>query len=476
MNADVVLCVDLDGTLIRTDMLHETAIRLLHVSPISVFQMPLWLLSGKAYLKKRIAEKSHFDPATLPYNAQLVAWLKKQKSDGRYIVLSTATDLHIANKIADYLGFFDEVLGSDGATNLAGKHKVTILVERFGLKGFDYVGNSSADLLVWEKARKAIVVNASKRVQMDASACATIEFSINDKPLSNFRSWVKAIRLHQWLKNTLLFIPLIAAHQWTSLSTWFLVMMAFLAFSLCASSVYLMNDLFDLDSDRAHIHKYKRPFASGDLALWKGALLVPAILIISLLIAKEVNTQFLSWLLVYFFLTFIYSMKLKQIVLVDCIVLAVLYTLRIVAGTTAAGLAISFWLLAFSIFLFLSLAFVKRFSELQVQLLHGKHKAIGRGYLTDDAPLIQMLGVASGLLSSLVLALYLNGENVVKLYHSPEWVWGCVPVMIFWISWMWLRAHRGEMHEDPLVFAVKDKASLFSGLFFCFFLVMGITL
>lgn len=285
--------------------------------------------------------------------------------------------------------------------------------------------------------------------------------------------WRKALRLHQWIKNLLLFIPLFAAHRIGEIEMWLTLSLAFLAFSLCASSVYIANDLLDLESDRKHPRKCKRPFAAGVIPIWQGVVVAPILLVTSLGLAYFVDGSFMSWLAVYFLLTCVYSFKLKQVVLVDCLMLAVLYTLRIVAGAAAMDMSLSFWLLAFSGFLFLSLAFVKRFAELQTQLLHGQHKAAGRGYFTDDAPLVQMLGIVAGYSAALVLALYLNSDAVQHLYMVPEWIWGCVPVMLFWVSWVWLQAHRGEMHDDPLVFAVKDKASWIAGAMFALFIVLG---
>lgn len=467
------LVVDLDGTLIHTDMLHESALGLLKASPLSVLKLPWILLTrAKAGLKQWIAKQVQFDPSALPYNVDFVEWLRVQHANGRPLILCTASDRSIAEPIAKHLVFFSEVMASDGRVNLEGRHKAQALIDKFGEKGFDYAGNSTPDLKVWKHARKAIVVNASTRLVSDVKALADVEVVFAGYN-SKFTVWAKALRLHQWLKNGLLLVPLLAAHQLADGGAWLSLFWAFVAFSLCASSVYIANDLLDLESDRQHPRKCNRPFASGTLPVHKGAIVAPVLFLLSCVVGAHVGTAFLQWLLIYFLLTCIYSVKLKQLVLVDCMTLAILYTLRIVAGAAAVGSAMTFWLLAFSVFLFLSLAFIKRFAELQVQLLQGKHKAHGRGYFTDDAPLIQMLGIASGFLSVLVLALYLNSPEVQLLYAQPEWVWGNVPVMLFWVSWLWLRAHRGEMHDDPLIFAVKDKVSLVSGVLFAGFLLLG---
>jgi len=468
----VPLCVDLDGTLILSDMLHESSIAVAKSSPLSVLKMPGWLSQGKAVLKQELVKRADFSPELLPYNQAFLEWLKEQKAEGRELILCTASDQQVADKIANHLQLFDDVMASDGHVNLASGNKAKALVERYGEQGFDYAGNSSADIKVWEHARRAVVVNASDSVQKDARACSDVEcyFGGETKGLG---IWWKAFRVHQWLKNALLFVPVFAAHQYGDFGHLFTLLLAFVSFSLCASSVYIANDLLDLESDRSHPRKSKRPFASGALPVWKGCAVAPVLLLISFTLACFINSNFVGWLLVYFLITCVYSLLLKRLVLVDCITLAVLYTMRVVAGAAAVSIELSFWLLAFSIFLFLSLAFVKRFAELQVQLLHGKDKAHGRGYYTQDAPLIQMLGIAAAYSSALVLALYLNSDAVVKLYTHPEWVWGCVPVVLFWISWVWLKAHRGEMHDDPLVFAVKDKTSLLSGVFFAAFLAIG---
>jgi 4-hydroxybenzoate polyprenyltransferase len=472
-NNNVPLCVDLDGTLINTDMLHESTLVLLKINPLLVFALPFILIfKGKSVLKQWIASRFTFEPAALPFNQDLLRFLCAQQASGRQLILCTASDYSIAKAIAKNLGIFAEVIASDGSINLAGKHKAEALVRRFGYKGFDYAGNSRTDLKVWRCARNAIVVSASVGLQKDTEAICSVE-KVFEPSCSTFKTWVKALRLHQWLKNALLFVPLLAGHQLLDVGAWVSLFWAFLAFSFCASSVYIANDLLDLESDRQHPRKCKRPFANGSLAIYKGVLIGPLIFLLSYFVGAYVGAAFLQWLLIYFFLTCVYSVKLKQLVLVDCMTLAILYTLRIVAGAAALGSSLSFWLLAFSVFLFLSLAFLKRFAELQVQLLQGRKKAHGRGYLTDDAALIQILGIASGFMSVLVLALYLNSPEVQLLYTYPKWVWGDVLIMVFWVSWLWLQANRGEMHDDPLVFAVKDKVSIFSGVLFAGFLLLG---
>lgn len=466
------LVVDLDGTLIHTDMLHESALRSFRNSPLETLRIPFFLVKGKALLKKHLATRTDFDPQTLPYNEELLQWLKKQRSEGRKLILCTASDRSIANSIAEHLGIFDEVIASDGVLNIAGKHKAETLVKRFEHGGYDYAGNSNKDLPVWSHARQAIVVNGSSELIKKTQKVCAIE-QVFPKKNIGFSGWRRVLRIHQWLKNLLLFVPLFAAHELGNEEAWISLILAFVSFSLCASSVYIANDLLDLESDRAHPRKRNRPFASGLVPAWMGVLLAPLLLVVSLSMAVLVGKQFLSWLVFYFALTCAYSWLLKRLMLIDCLTLALLYTVRIIAGAMAVGHQLSFWLLTFSVFLFLSLAFVKRYAEIEVQLLSGKEKIHGRGYHTADASLIQTMGIVAGYSSVLVLALYLNSDAVVRLYSAPELIWGAVPVMLFWISWMWMQAHRGKMHDDPLVFAVKDRASLIAGASFAAVLVAG---
>lgn len=466
------LVVDLDGTLIHTDMLCESALKVFKHSPVEILRVPSVLWKGKAFLKQYLASKSDLDPKTLPYNEDLLEWLTQQRAEGRRLVLCTASDRKIADLVAGHVGIFDEVIASDGVSNIAGQNKAAVLVERFGLRGYDYVGNSHKDLPVWSQADKAIVVNGSTDLVKKAQNISTVERVFPAKQ-TGFSSWRRVLRVHQWLKNLLLFVPLFAAYDFGNLNAWESLILGFASFSLCASSVYIVNDLLDLESDRLHPRKRNRPFASGIVSVWAGVLIAPLLLIVSLTVAVLVGQQFLRCLILYFVLTCAYSYVLKRLVLIDCITLALLYTLRVVAGAAAAGHNISFWLLAFSAFLFLSLAFLKRYAELEVQLLSGKGKIHGRGYHTADASLIQTMGIVSGYLSSLVLILYLDSEAARGLYAMPNLIWGAVPVMLFWVSWMWLQAHRGKMHDDPIVFAIKDRASLAAGVAFSVILLAG---
>lgn len=470
--AEKPLVVDLDGTLIMTDLLHESALRLLKTSPWALSGLAFALVRGKAATKHHIATRTDLDPATLPYHADLLRWLSDERARGRRLVLCTAANDKFAREVAAYLGLFDEVMASDEEINLGGKSKAEALCRRFGRGGFDYAGNAVADLPIWKCAAAAIVVNGSSDLSAQVSAICPVtrEFPrLERKPLD----WFSLLRIQQWLKNLLLFAPVLAAHEFVHHEHILLLVAAMLSFSLSASATYLVNDLLDLDSDRIHPRKRARMLASGRVPIGVAVVAIPVLMSGGLLLAWQIGQQFLICLLAYLLITLSYSWKLKRLILVDCITLAVLYTLRIIAGAAAVGMGLSFWLLAFAVFLFLSLAFVKRYAELEVQLLEGRDEIHGRGYLTSDAPIVQTLGISAGYAAALVFSLYLNSEEILFLYATPEIVWGAVLILLYWISWMWMQAHRGLMHDDPLVFAVKDRTSLLAGALFLLVVYLG---
>lgn len=464
-SATVPLVVDLDGTLLRTDLLHESVLMLMRTSPLSVLALPFWMARGKAPMKRQIARRVELDVAALPYHEEFLAWVRLERASGRRLILATASDVCLAQAVADHLQLFDEVLASDGSVNNASHRKAAALVARYGERNFDYAGNSAADVAVWAKARRAVVVSAGNATRRAAAKLVEVEREFS-APVAGPKAWMQALRVHQWAKNFLLFLPLLGAHQ--VFDPVFLTqgIMSFFAFSFCASSVYVVNDLMDLESDRLHPRKRLRPFAQGVLTPVAGLGVAAMLLIVALTAAWVIAADFLAWLLVYFAITLAYTFWLKRKVVVDALSLAALYTLRIIAGGAAVGLPASFWLLAFSLFLFLSLAFVKRYSELQVMLEQGRDEAKGRGYCTEDLPLIQTFGVVSGFSAVLVLALYINGDSVLRLYQRPEVLWLTVPILLYWITRIWIKTHRRLMNDDPVLFAVKDRVSVALGALF----------
>lgn len=452
----VALCVDLDGTLLKSDVLYESVLALLSRNPLYLLLLPFWLLRGKAALKHEIARRVDINAATLPYDERLVEMLRTTPARPR--VLCTATNSKYATAIADHLGVFDLVIASDESRNLSGTRKAEMLVERFGERCFDYAGNEDCDLKVWERARAAWVVNAPSALAQRASRVSRLDQHLPVVSVG-IKSWSKAIRLHQWLKNLLVFVPLFASHRFLEIGAVVPTVVAFFAFGLCASGVYILNDLLDLPSDRAHPRKRKRPFAAGSLPLVQGMFAAPLLTLVGFALAVSIGWGFAGILLVYYVMTVAYSIRLKRVVMVDVVLLAAFYTIRIIGGAVALGTPLSFWLLAFSMFLFLSLAMLKRYTELGTMLANGADKASGRGYIVDDLPLIQSLGAASGYCAVLVFALYINSPASLELYRRPQVLWLICPMLLYWISRIWVKAHRGVMDDDPVVFAVTDRVS-----------------
>lgn len=456
-----VLAVDLDGTLLKTDLLLESLLALLHQKPQYVFLLPFWLLKGKAHLKRQIARRVSLDVSVLPYRNEFLHFLGRERAAGRSLVLATASDEQIACQVADHLKLFDVVLASDGATNLRGKSKRDRLVAEFGEKGFDYAGNQRCDVAVWASARKAIVVGSSPHLRSSAARVAEVEKVIGGRRSSPI-DYLEALRPRHWLKNLLVFVPLCAAHRVAEIDLLRKALVAFVAFGCFASSGYLLNDLLDLTADRRHPQKQFRPFAAGDLPLSYALAMIPALVGLGCILGRVLSLLFLEILLIYFALTVTYSLYVKKIVLLDVILLAGLYTLRIMAGSAAVGIWPSYWLLAFSMFLFLSLALVKRYGELVIMRgIEGK-QAKARAYELTDGEMLAAMGTASGYLAVLVLALYITSGTAQILYGRHELMWFLCPVLLYWISRVWLIAHRGGMHDDPLVFATKDPASRIS--------------
>lgn len=450
------LCVDLDGTLLVTDSLQEAAVATCLADPLVVLALPGWLAQGKARLKHELAQRWDFDPAQLPYHREFLAYLQEQRAQGRILVLATATDRRIAQKIADHLGLFDEVIASDGDHNLSGAAKAAALVERFGAKGFIYAGNAVADIAVWRQAAVSVVVAAPRRVHAAAAAEAPVIHSLARQD-SLVRGLIGALRPHQWVKNLLVFVPLICAAAFNSVGSWKAALECFFGFCAIASAIYLLNDIADLASDRAHPRKSHRPFASGAVPIGLGLALVPVLLAIALAFGWE--SEAARDLAIYATLSLAYNFKLKEMPLVDVFVLAALYTVRLFGGGEASGYPVSLWLLGFSSFTFLSLALIKRVSELQL-ILKQRRRANGRrGYMTGDLTALEMMGYAASFTSALVLTLYVQSDTASRYYAHAKLLWGIVPLMLFWQCRLWLSTTRGYMHDDPIVYAARDWVS-----------------
>ena len=454
------LCVDLDGTLVKSDTLLDALCQFVRRYPDQLWRLPVWLAGGRARLKMELAARAPLDVARLPYNTELLRYLQAQKRAGRALYLTTGADGALAGRVAAHLGLFDEVLASDGVTNLTSSKKLALLESRFG--AFDYVGNSTADLPLLDGARQAMLANPTRGVLI-AVRIQQIPIArtfLDQRPRA--RTLVKAIRVHQWAKNILLLAPLLLSHK-LSRGPVLAVIAAMFCFSFMASANYLVNDMLDIESDRRHPGKRFRPFAAGDLSVSSGLGLALLLAAASLALLPWLPRAFAFWLGVYIVSTAAYSVYLKRIALVDVLVLSGLYTLRMLAGGAATGTVISPWLAGLSSFLFLSLAMVKRFSELENLRERGATATHGRGYLVADLEQIRAFGTASAYAAVLVLSLYITRPDVAGLYKHATRLWLVVPLLVYWLNRVWLLASRGELDDDPVIFAIRDRVSLAVG-------------
>lgn len=463
VDTQIPLCVDLDGTLVKSDTLWDSVFALVRQQPAMLLQLPLWVLKGKASFKARVTSAVTLDTAHLPYNRPLLQYLEQQHAAGREIYLATAADTRLAGRIAAEHDVFSGVLGSDGSTNLAGGNKLEAFRRKFADGRFDYIGNALPDIPLLKDSIAPMVANPQFRLRMAlrGKGIKPVKEFVDRTPMR--RSVLKAIRLHQWAKNVLIFLPLLLAHN-RNLHLAFLNLLAFLSFSLCASSTYIVNDLLDIEADRRHPKKRLRPFASGDLSIFAGLQVIGLFVAVSLAITFLLPKIFLFWLAAYTASTLAYSLRLKRMVLVDVVLLSGLYTLRILAGSAATDIKISPWLASFSIFFFLSLAIVKRFSELENLRASGAAPRNGRGYLLSDIEQMRSFGTASAYASVVVFTLYINAMGDMQLYHHPKRLWLLAPILILWLSRVWLLASRGQLDEDPVVFALTDRRSMMLGL------------
>lgn len=474
---NVPLCVDLDGTLVRSDTLVDSVLVMARQHPSKLLKVPGWIAQGKAAFKRHITSAVVLDVEHLPYNRPLLEWLREQAGQDRAIYLATAADKALAERVAAHLGIFHGVLASDGATNLAGGNKLAAFRERFG-GDFCYIGNAKPDAELLGACVSPMVANPHRALTARLRRAGTVPGTVFDDRTPALKSWLKAVRLHQWAKNTLIFVPLLLAHIWKAAPA-VGALIAFLSFGMCASATYIINDLLDLEADRKHPRKRLRPFAAGDLSAIAGVavvlLLLAAAFVLALALPRLVAAmpgdyalaqpyKYLGWLVIYTATTLSYSLFLKRKLLLDVFILSGLYTVRILAGSAATGVPISAWLAGFSIFFFLALAFVKRFSELEGLAARGGHATSGRGYFVTDLEQLRALGTGAAYASVVVLTLYINDARTNLLYRHPIRLWLVVPVLLLWLSQVWMLASRGEMHDDPVVWAITDRRSLWMGV------------
>ncbi len=457
--SQVPVCVDLDGTLITGDLLWEALFLLLGQQPILVWQIPFWLLRGKAAFKEEVANHIKIQADTLPYHPELLEFLRELRRDGRRLILATASDRRFAQAVADHLELFDDVIATEAGLNCAGAGKLS-RIQKVCRGRFDYIGNSSADLPLWEAANESYVVNASSSVLSKArNVCQPIR--VFPRKAGGFRAMIRLLRPVQWAKNLLLFVPLLMAHE-LDFDKWLTVLIAFLGLSACASGTYIINDLTDINSDRRHPRKYRRPLAAGTVSIPAALVMSGGLMLGAVGLTAICAPVVLPCLLVgYILATLTYSYVLKNKLFVDVLMLAGLYTYRILAGGLVAGISLSHWLLAFSVFLFLSLALSKRFTELSAARGEVNSR---RGYRPEDLDLLGNLGPTCGYLACLVFLLYIAGDTATTLYSRPTFLWFVGPLFLYWITRIWFLAHRGELSDDPLVFAVKDRHTYVIGL------------
>ncbi len=455
------LVLDLDGTLLRTDSLMETLAAFLRANPLHVFLVAFWLLRGRPHLKRQLALKAKYDASSWPQNDDLIAYAEAQAAAGRTIVLATASDAHIADAMRERFAFISETLASNGSTsNLKSRAKAAAVSARFP-EGFVYAGDSRADIDVWRAARGAVVAGRSQALAAAAAKHAPVEAQFCE-PGPSIKVWIKALRLHQWAKNALVFIPLLLGGKALDIQAWVACITCFFAMGVLASSTYLINDLIDLESDRKHWSKQRRPLASGALPLSHALVATPLGLAGGLALGYWAGgVAGLSMLLAYLLVTLAYSFALKRAPILDAVTLGGLFTIRLGMGIVFAQVAPSAWLLIFSMFLFSSLSLAKRATEIGRMTAHGHLSTPGRGYVAADLPTVAGFGASGAVAAALVLVLYLIEEAFDKaFYGAPQLLWAVPIGLSLWLGRIWLLCGRGELEDDPVAFAVKDRISL----------------
>jgi 4-hydroxybenzoate polyprenyltransferase/phosphoserine phosphatase len=452
------LVVDLDGTLIRTDLLIESFFAHVGPNPGRIFILAAAALTGKSRLKADIAQVTALDAAYLPYDQRILSLINEARSHGRQVYLASASNERYVEEVAAHLGLFDGWFASTESENLSSEIKARRLVEAFGEKRFDYVGDSEADLSVWAAASKCIGVDLS------TSLCIALRKIDPDAVLlqpsdNGWRNWLKLLRVHQWSKNALVFVAPLSAHL-SDLRSIAFSSLAFCAFSFAAASVYIVNDLVDIEADRKHRTKRLRPLAAGTVPPVQAMLAAPVLLAASLGVGLLISWRFALVLGIYLILTTAYTFYLKTKMMLDVIVLASLYTLRVISGAVAVSTIPSEWLLGFSMFFFTSLALIKRYVDLAVRVDGGLPDPTNRNYRKSDLGTVGALAAASGLNAVTIFALYISSDTVNRLYRHPHALWLVCPVLMYWIARALILADRRLMNDDPIIFALKDRNSL----------------
>jgi 4-hydroxybenzoate polyprenyltransferase/phosphoserine phosphatase len=454
------LVVDLDDTLVHTDLLIESLFAFLAANPLRLAQMVGWLLAGRTRLKAEIARQTPVDVARLPYNPYVLSLISETRALGGCVYLASASNERYVEAVANHLGVFDGWLASNDARNLSGKKKADMLVECFGEGGFDYVGNGRADLPVWAAAGRRIAAGAPRGVPAALKRLDPSSLFL-DAPGGGVRDWLKLFRVHQWSKNALVFVPVLAAHLFTGAALASAAVAA-IAFSFVASAVYIVNDLVDLNADRWHQSKKNRPLAAGTAPIKEALIFALAFLASAFALALFVSLPLTLVLLAYLATTTAYSFCLKRKMMVDIIILAFLYTLRVIAGAVAVGTILSEWILAFSMFIFTSLALLKRYVELTARLDSSLPDPSNRDYRKTDLGVLGALSAAAGFNAVTVFALYISSDTVNGLYRHPKALWFICPILLYWVGRALIMAERRLINDDPIAFVLRDRVSLLS--------------
>lgn len=454
------LYIDLDGTLYPGDTLWESLVLLLCRQPLAAPQLLLKCLTGPASLKRWLSERILPDAVLLPYRPQVIDQCRRERHAGRRVVLATAAHHRIAHSVAKHLGCFDAVISTD-RDNMKG-HRKLLAIQQDARGPFWYAGDCAADLPIWKAASGAILVGPA--AAWGPERVPTLVVARLPDGHNRILSFFKVLRPHQWVKNFLIFLPMLAAHRVSSGDDWRKAGLVFLAFCLCASSVYLVNDLMDIENDRAHTHKRSRPFAAGTMPLLSGLVAAPLLLVLAAAVAWLACPASALILTIYYFASFAYSLYLKTHVLLDVFVLTGLYGIRVIAGAVTVNVPLSPWLTAFTAFFFLSLALGKRAAELHSIRSQGEDVVKGRGWQADDLPFVTNAGIGSAFCAALVVGLYVTGITASTLYQRPEILWGTIPLILWWCTRIWLKASRGQLNEDPVLFALHDVGSWLAAL------------
>ena len=462
------LVCDLDGTLIKSNSLYENFFEAFFHSPQHLIRtIPSWF-KGRAALKETLANVRSIEPQTLPYRIELLELIRGAKADGRETYLVTAADQSIADNIICHLGGFDGAKGSDGSLNLKSRNKLKWLQERFP-DGFIYAGDSAADLPIWEAASGAVLVGNGVKYARQLHETGIEVRTISPEKSNRVKDWLSELRIHQWSKNVLIFVPLFLGHIAGGVCPVLKTAIAFLAFGLIASATYIINDLADLGADRAHATKRFRAIAAGRISVMNGFLASIFLLAAGIEVALLLHPQFALAVSVYLVLTLAYSFRFKRYAMLDVTIIGMLFTMRIVMGEVLNDLAFSPWLLCFSAMFFTSLSMAKRHVEAMRACSKGKYVIQGRGYLSDDWPLTLGLGLATALASVVIMLLFIALEaNVTQVYHNPAWLYVAPAGVFIWLQRIWLLSHRMDLHDDPIVFALKDKTSYLIGAIIAF--------